>query len=97
MSKRTLDHIKHYLANCELDLNDLISGRLRTNRKLCMAIINHKLARVRSDIFEYKSYWDYDVVKKLEELENALATLETSEKNNAHRKPHHFMPQAILG
>jgi hypothetical protein len=40
---------------------------------------------VRGSIFEYKSYWDYDIVKKLEELETALATLETSEK----KKPQH--------
>jgi hypothetical protein len=87
----------HYLGNHELELNDLISGRIRTNRKLSMAIIKDGLAWVRNGIFEHKSYWDYDVVKKLEELETALAALETTEKNKPHRTPPHFMPQAILG
>jgi hypothetical protein len=87
MNKQTPSYVMHYLGNHGLELNDLIAGRIRTNRKLCIAIIKDGLAWVRISIFEHKSYWDYDVVKKLEELETGLAALETSEKNKPQRTP----------
>ena len=92
MTKEALAFVMHYLGNHELELDDLISGRRKTNRSLHIAIIKDGLAGVRHAIFVLGAYWDDDTVKKLKELEAALLLVEAIEKN----KPRRVLPLAML-
>lgn len=84
MTEKEKEELMRYLQEIEERLADIRANQTPVrSRKLYLAAEKDKLNDLHKRFFVDRAGWDNDVVRKLEKLETAVASLEIGEKSKA--------------
>jgi hypothetical protein len=84
MTEKEKEELMRYLQEIEERLADIRANRTPVrSQKLYLATEKDKLNDLHTRFFVDRAGWDNDVVRKLEELETAVASLEENEMSEA--------------